>query len=179
MADWSSRGASEIGEGLRSGAYAPAFDQPPNRLVAAELLAQLVPADARALKVLDAIRADQASAPEIKARATVALGLAGRADVAPALHDLLTAGSERPAAAAALAHLHDATARPVLVEQLAVVGQRVRAARALRTLEPSLDPIPLVAPLLATVAAAKDADQVDAGEALLILCGPAAWSARE
>jgi HEAT repeat protein len=156
---------------------AASLEVPQNRLVSGELLARL--GDPRGLKALDAIRADAQASPEAKAAAVIALGLAGRTDVAPALHELLGSGNARPLAAAALAHLHDATARPVLVEQLEAVGQRVRAARALRELDPALDPLPLLPPLLAAIASATNAEQVEAGEAMLVLCGPAAWSARE
>jgi hypothetical protein len=92
---------------------------------------------------------------------------------------LLANASERGAAAAALAHLGDASMRPVLVEQLGVAGHRVRAARALRALEPSLDPAPLLPPLLEALASTRDAEQIEVGETVLILAGPAAWSARE
>lgn len=156
---------------------AASLDVAQHRLLSGELLARL--GDPRGTKALDAIRADAQATPEAKATAAIALGLAGRADVAPALHELLADGNARPLAAAALAHLHDATARPVLVEQLAAPGHRVRAARALRELEPALDPVPLLAPLLAALASSTGAEQVEAGEAVLVLCGPAAWSARE
>ena len=156
---------------------AASLDVAQHRLLSGELLARL--GDPRGAKALDAIRADAQATPDAKATAAIALGLAGRADVAPVLHELLANGNARPLAAAALAHLHDATARAVLVEQLEAVGQRVRAARALRELDPALDPLPLLPPLLAAIASATNAEQVEAGEAMLVLCGPVAWSARE
>ncbi len=156
---------------------AASLDVAQNRLLSGELLARL--GDLRGDIALERIRTDANATPEAKAQATVALGLSNHPDIAAKLHELLADGNARPGAAAALAHLHDATAREVLVEQLATVGQRVRAARALRELEPGLDCVPRLAPLLDAIAVAKDAEQVEAGEAVLVLCGPAAWSARE
>jgi hypothetical protein len=138
---------------------------------AAEHLAHL--AEPRALKVLDAIRADDKATADDKARATVALGFANRADIAPALHDLLTVNNWKGPAAEALAHLHDAASRPVLVEQLGSAQLRVDAAVALRELDPKLDPMPLLPPLLADLASAKDTAQIDTAEAILILTAPA------
>ncbi len=156
---------------------AASLEVPQNRLLSGELLARID--DLRGGLALNKIRADATATPEAKAQAAIALGLAGHPDIAPALHELLGNGNARPLAAAALAHLHDASAREVLVEQLATPTQRVRAARALRELDPKLDPIPLLPPLLDALAKAKDADQVEVGEAILVLCGPAAWSTRE
>jgi hypothetical protein len=82
-------------------------------------------------------------------------------------------------AAAALAELHDDAARPVLAQQLASPALRVQAARALRRLVPDLDPTPLLADLVEVVKAGRDTDQVSAGEAILLLTGPAAWAEHE
>jgi hypothetical protein len=67
----------------------------------------------------------------------------------------------------------------VLVEQLASPALRVQAARALRRLVPDLDPTPLLADLALVVKAGRDIDQVSAGEAILLLTGPAAYSTFE
>jgi HEAT repeat protein len=146
------------------------------RLSAAEQLAQL--AEPRALKALDAIRADPKASPDDQTRALVALGLAGRADVAPALQKLLADQRFNAFAAIALARLGDAAARPVLVGQLGISALRVGAARALRRLSPApqLDGVPA---LLDAVAAARDTEQAQLAETILILAGPVAWSERE
>jgi HEAT repeat protein len=139
------------------------------KLGAAERLAIL--AEPRALKVLDAERADATVTADDKARAAIALGVAGRTDVAPILHDLLEDTRFNPFAAAALASLHDASARPVLVGQLDIPS--------LRQLEPDLPAAPFLPKLLASLDGSKDTDQVQAAEAILLVAGPAAWSARE
>jgi hypothetical protein len=74
-------------------------------------------------------------------------------------------------AASALAGLHDAAARPVLVKDLSIPSLRVDAARALRRLDPSLDPSPLLPSLLSALASGKDTDEVSAAEAILLLTG--------
>ncbi|HET9622656.1 MAG TPA: hypothetical protein VFP84_14890 [Kofleriaceae bacterium] len=147
---------------------------PQRRLGAAEQLVHLQ--EPHAMKTLDQLRADARTSPDDKARATIALGVARRADVAPALHDLLADLHESAFAAAALAEQHDAAARPVLEQQLASPALRVRAALALRRLAPALDPAPLLPGLVAVVKTGRDTDQVAAAEAILLLTGPAAWA---
>jgi HEAT repeat protein len=147
------------------------------RLGAAEQLAYL--ADPAALKALDAVRADPKATHDEQARATIALGIAGRKDVIPALEALLSEKGNDAFAAAALAELHDAKARPVLVQLLARPSRRAEAAWALRRLDPQLDPGPLLPPLLATLASAKDTEQVEAAHAILLLAGPLTWTERE
>jgi|GEM_PF-2319314 len=150
---------------------------PQRRLGAAEHLAHL--AEPHALKALEQLRADPKASVDDKARATIALGIAGHADVAPALREMLGDAHFNAFAAAALAELKDSAARPVLVRQLESPALRVRAARALRHLDPALDPHPLVAPLLDVMRSGRDTDQVQAAEAVLLLCGPLAWSTFE
>jgi HEAT repeat protein len=145
------------------------------RLGAAEHLAHL--AEPHAIKVLEALRGDPRTSADDKARATIALGIAGHADVAPALRDMLGDPHFNAFAAAALAELKDAAARPVLEHQLESPMLRVRAARALRRLDPSLDPKPLLPPLLSILKLGRDTDQVEAAELILLLAGPASWSA--
>jgi hypothetical protein len=107
----------------------------------------------------------------------VALGLAGRADVAAALRDMLGDPHFNAFAAAALARLSDRAARPVLERQLASPPLRVLAARALRRLDPSIDARPLLPPLVDVVRTGRDIDRIPAAETILILAGPADWSA--
>ncbi|HEY4175389.1 MAG TPA: hypothetical protein VGM90_01090 [Kofleriaceae bacterium] len=145
-----------------------------NRLGAAEILAYLK--DERGLKVLDAVRADAKSSPDDKARATIALGIAGRTDVVPDLQALLADDKFKSPAAAALAPFHEPTARNILREQLPVVQLRVEAARALRVLDPAIDPSPYMPDLLAGVHSAKDTEQVPSAEAILLLAGDPEWS---
>jgi hypothetical protein len=152
-----------------------AVDQ--RRLGAAEHLAHL--GEPHAVKVLDLVRADPRASAGDRARATVALGIAGRGDVAAALRDMLGDLHFNAFAAAALAELKDRSARPVLARQLASPPLRVLAARALRRLEPAIDPGPLLAPLLEVVRAGRDVDRIPAAEAILILAGPERWSAHE
>lgn len=145
------------------------------RLGAAEQLAFL--ADPGGLKALDAVRVDPKATHDEQARATIALGFAGRQDMIPALKALLTEKGNDAFAAAALADLHDASARPVLEAELRRPTRRAEAARALRRLDPDLDPGPLLPPLLAALESAKDTEQVEAAEAVLLLAGPATWAA--
>jgi HEAT repeat protein len=152
------------------------------RLGAAEHLAHL--AEPHALKVLDQILADPKASADDKARAVIALGNAGRTDVAPALRDMLSDAHFNAFAAAALAELKDAAARPVLERQLDSPALRVRSARALRRLDPAIPTGPALPRLLALLdgdagRAARDTDQVQAAEAILLLAGPASWSAFE
>jgi HEAT repeat protein len=147
------------------------------RLGAAEELAYI--AEPKALDVLDKIRKDDKTTPDDRARATIALGLAGRADVSDPLRALLADARQNAFAAVALAALHDPAARPVLEKQLAVPSLRVGAARALRRLDPNLDPAPLLPGLLDALGSAKDTEQAQAAEAILLLAGPAGWSEHE
>jgi HEAT repeat protein len=146
------------------------------RLGAAEQLAYL--SDPAAIKALDAVRADPKSTPDEKARATIALANAGRTDVTPDLQAMLKDARNNAFAASALARLHDPSAKPVLVDQLAVPSLRVEAARALRRLEPGLDPAPYLPNLLSALASHKDMDQISVAEAILLLAGDAGWSER-
>jgi HEAT repeat protein len=145
------------------------------RLGAAEQLAYL--ADPAGLKALDQERVDPKANHDEQVRATIALAHAGRTDVVPDLEKLLPDAF----AAAALADLHDQNkqVRDLLVQQLARPTRRADAARALRRLDPGLDPRPLLPPLLATLASAKDTEQVEAAEAILLLAGPTTWADHE
>jgi HEAT repeat protein len=145
------------------------------RLGAAEHLAHL--AEPHAIKVLEQLRGDAKTSADDRARATIALGIARHADVASALRDMLGDPHENAFAAAALAELKDAAARPVLEQQLDSPALRVRAARALRRLDPALDPKPVLARLVEVLKTGRDIDQVQAAEAILLLAGPASWSA--
>jgi hypothetical protein len=152
-----------------------------HRLGAAEQLAYL--SDEKALAALGTIRADTKTSRDEQARATIALGIAGIRDVIPDLQALLKDTHFNAYAASALAQLGDHTARAVLAEQLAVPSLRVEAARALRRLDPELDPAPLLADLLPALASregtkAKDTDQVQIAEAILLLAGDLTWSER-
>lgn len=146
------------------------------RLGAAEQLAQL--RDKRALAVLDEVRGDAESTADDRARATIALGVAGRTDVMPELVKLLEDARFNAFAAAALAQLGDPAARRVLVEQLAIPSLRVDAARSLRRLDPSFDPAPHLPALLDALGSLKDTEQVQAAEAILLLAGELGWSER-
>lgn len=145
------------------------------RLGAAEQLAYL--ADKKGLEALDAVRTDPKANHDEQVRATIALAHAGRTDVVPELEKLLPDAF----AAAALAELHDQNrqVRELLVQQLSRPTRRADAARALRRLDPGLDPRPLLPPLLATLASAKDTEQVEAAEAILLLAGPTTWADHE
>lgn len=144
------------------------------RLGAAEQLAYL--ADPAAIKALEQVRADAKSSPDEKARATIALGIAGKSDVIPDLQALLGDARFNAFAASALAQLKDASGKPVLVEQLAVPSLRVEAARALRRLDPALDPAPYLPQLLAALESHKDTEQVQVAEAIMMVAGDAGWS---
>jgi HEAT repeat protein len=145
------------------------------RLGAATQLAYL--ADKKGLEALDAVRIDPRANHDEQVRATIALAHAGRTDVVPELEKLLP----DPFAAGALAELHDQNqqVRELLVQQLSRPTRRADAARALRRLDPGLDPRPLLPPLLATLTSAKDTEQVEAAEAILLLAGPTTWSEHE
>ena len=145
------------------------------RLGAAEHLAHL--AEPHAIKILRQICNDARASADDKARATIALGIAGHADVAPALRDMLRDPHFNAFAAAALAELKDRAAQPVLEHQLDSPSLRVRAARALRRLDPALDPRPVLPHLLEVLKTGRDTEQVQAAEAILVLAGPISWSA--
>ena len=146
-------------------------------LGAAEQLAFL--ADPKGIKALEAVRADPKAVPDEKARAAVALGYANKTDIAPALHELLKDKRQNAFAAGALANLHDPAGRSVLVAQLEMPSLSVHAARALRQLEPTLDAAPLLPLVLAKLNSEKDTEQLQVAETVLLLAGPAAWSAHE
>jgi HEAT repeat protein len=148
------------------------LDVADRRLSAAEALATM--GDQGAIAILQGIRADAKAEPDTVRRATIALGRAGQADVAPALRELLTDFHFRNAAAVALAALGDPAARPVLAEQLRIEGLCVEAALALRRLDSTLDPAPLLPALVDIMNADKDTTQIAGAEATLILTGPAA-----
>jgi HEAT repeat protein len=152
------------------------LDVPQLRLSVAEYLVPF--AEPHALKALAEIVADP-KAPDRQRRATIALGLAGKAEVAPALREALANEDFATQAARALAELHDPAARPVLVAHLDRPTLRVEAARALRRLEPNLDPTPLLPKLVAALASDKDLERVAVAEAILVLTGPAAIAERE
>ncbi|MGE0547064.1 MAG: HEAT repeat domain-containing protein [Kofleriaceae bacterium] len=144
------------------------------RLSSAEHLAEL--SEPRAIKVLDQLRADQKASADDRARATIALGMSGRTDVVAELRTLLKDPRFNTQAAEALARLRDNSARPVLERQLTIASLRVRAARALRILDPNLDAKPLLPPLLDALGSDRDFEQVNVAEAILLLAGPVEWS---
>jgi hypothetical protein len=163
-----------LGDKRAAAALAPYLDVPNQRLGAARSLAYL--ADPRAVQTLEAIQKDPGASAADKAQAAVALGIAGKADVAPALRDLLGDAHFNAFAAVALAELHDKAAEPVLVRQLDVPALQVGAARGLRRLSPDFDARPLLDHLVASARAATGAERIQAAEAVLILAGPPAWS---
>jgi len=152
------------------------------RLGAAEALAYL--AEPEAIEVLDQIRSrpveagsdTEKTSPDDRARATIALGLAGRTDVIPDLHKLLDDPRFNAFAAHALAKHRDAAARPILVEQLAIPSLRADAARSLRVLDPGFDASPHLPGLLSALGSLKDTDQVSIAETILLLAGESSWS---
>lgn len=181
------RSLALLGDARAAQGLAPFLGVTQLRLGAAEALAYL--ADPKALEVLDQIRARPVEAgergpdtaktsPDDRARATIALGLAGRTDVIPDLHKLLDDPRFNAFAAHALAKHRDAAARPILVEQLAIPSLRVDAARSLRLLDPAFDATPHLAALLSALGSLKDTDQVSIAETILLLAGEASWSER-
>lgn len=182
------RSLALLGDARAAQGLAPYLGVTQLRLGAAEALAYL--ADPKALEVLDQLRRRPASAggagdanqaktsPDDHARATIALGLAGRTDVIPDLHQLLTDPRFNAFAAHALAKLKDPAAKPILVEHLAIPSLRVDAARSLRVLEPTFDATPHLADLLAALGSLKDTEQVQVAEAILLLAGESSWSER-
>jgi HEAT repeat protein len=166
-----------LGDKRAIDALASYLDVSQLRLGIAEQLAYLE--EPRALKVLDEVRVDPKAVPDEKARATIALGHAGRADVVPNLRALLADDRNNAFAAVALAGLKDESARPVLVKQLTIPSLRVQAARSLRLLAPEADVSSLLPPLLAALGSNRDTEQVQIAESILLLAGPLAWSERE
>lgn len=146
----------------------------------AEQLARL--AEPHGLQALQQLRADPRASSDDKARATIALGLAGKVEP-DALRALLTDPHQNMFAAAALAEHRDPAATPVLVEQLASPALRVRAARALRRLDtapgPTLTTVAHLPMLVAALGQGGDPNQISAAEAILLLTGPAAWASFE
>lgn len=165
---------ARLGDARATPVLADYLDVSQLRVGAAEHLAYL--AEPRALKALAALRADDKATADDRARAVIALGVAGNVEVTPQLRALLADPRFNQFAASALAGLHDPAARPVLVDHLAIPSLRTDAARALRRLEPELDAAPLLPPLVTALASAKDTDGVQAAEAVLLLTGPATWS---
>ncbi|MBS1124432.1 MAG: lyase domain protein repeat-containing protein, partial [Deltaproteobacteria bacterium] len=155
------------------------LDVSQNRLSVAEQLARI--SEPTSIKVLEAIRADPKTPSDAHARATIALGLAGKTEVTAELHELVNDAHFNVFAAEALAVLHDEAARPVLEKLLALSTLRVGAARGLRRLSPTLDPTPYLPDLLAALGKTadpekKDTAQIEVAEAILLLAGPASWS---
>ena len=148
-----------------------------NRLGAAKELGRFK--DERAVKVLEEIRAG--GSPDDKLDATIALVVAGNRGLARELHPMLDNKHFNIDAAEALAGLGDAAARPVLATQLERTGIRVRAARALRRLDPTFDMTPYLTKLVAMLddpALAKDTEQIPVAEAILLLAGEPSWAAK-
>lgn len=134
---------------------------------------------AEAIEVLDAVRTDPRSSHEEKLRALVALGLAGKAQVADELRARLDDNEQNVGAAQALARLRDPAAAPVLVRQLGVPSLQVEAAVALRRLDASFDPSPHLPALVTALDSGKDTLTVPAAEAILVLTGPADQAERD
>ncbi len=175
------RSLALLGDGRAAQGLAPYLGVTQLRLGAAEALAYL--ADPSAVAVLDQLRSgpeatDAKISPDDRARATIALGFAGRTDVIPDLHKLLDDPRFNAFAAHALAKLHDPAAKPLLVEQLAIPSLRVDAARSLRVLEPTFDATPYLGALLGALGSLKDTEQVQVAEAILLIAGEASWSER-
>ena len=148
-----------------------------NRLGAAKELGRFK--DERAVKVLEEIRAG--GSPDDKLDATIALVVAGKRGLARELHPMLENKHFNMDAAEALAGLGDAAARPVLATQLERTGIKVRAARALRRLDPTFDMTPYLTKLVAMLddpALAKDTEQIPIAEAILLLAGEPSWAAK-
>ena len=148
------------------------LDVADRRLSAAEALASM--GDPAAIAILQSIRTDAKAEPDTVRRATIALGRAKVAEVGPALRELLTDFHFRNGAAVALAALGDRAAQPVLAEQLRLDALCVEGALALRRLDSTLDPAPLLPALIDLMDADKDVTQIAGAEATLILTGPAA-----
>ena len=145
-----------------------------HKLRAAEELARL--RDPAASKLLEQVRADAKSSVDEKATATIALYRAGKRELADDVKKLLEVDSWKAFAAYALGEAGDASAKPLLVEQLTKgVGVKVRAAYALRPLVGD-DAVALLAPLVEQLRGPKDQEQIMAAEAILLLAGDPAWA---
>ena len=142
------------------------------RLSAAAELAHL--ANPAAIAVLEQVRADANASPDDKARATIALGRARRAD--PNELRALLADKRNAEAAPVLAALGDAAAKPVLHEQLGFEHVRVEAARSLRRFGNDGDLRDGLHTLSPALGADSPTAQIRAAEAILLLAGPASWS---
>jgi hypothetical protein len=163
----------------RAVAIASYLDVTQNRLSVAEQLARL--SEPMSIKALQEIRIDPKSASDAKARATIALGLAGKTEVTADLHALVNDPHFNVTAAEALAMLHDNAARPVLEQLLQRPTLRVGAARGLRRLDPNLDSTPYLPALLAALGKVsdpdkKDTEQIEVAEAILLVAGTSKWS---
>jgi len=145
-----------------------------SRLAAAEVLAYVAHPDA--IKLLEDTRAAAGASAEEKARATIALGRAKRA-TADELRALLN-DKRNAETATVLAELGDATAGPILHEQLGFEHACVEAARALRRFGDEGDREDGLRTLLAALGSDGPTAQLRAAEALLLLAGPARWSER-
>lgn len=128
--------------------------------------------DKKALALLDEVRADPKRSREDQWRALVALGVAGRTDVAADLRAVLDQREYNVGAAEALARLGDQAARPVLETDLTSPSLQVGAALGLRRLDPKLDPSPYLPALVTSLDSGKDTARVSAAEAILVLTGP-------
>ncbi len=140
---------------------------------AAGLLARL--GDDDGFKALRKARSGDHATTEIKMRAAVELALAGDHSVRDELVSILEDGRYQVGAAQALAALGDRIAVPQLARQLDIDAFRVPAALALRRLGAEVD----LAPLAAALHTKNDVVRVTAGEAILVLCGPAELAERD
>lgn len=147
------------------------------RLGASEALSRL--GHKGALAALEFVRRSEKSTREDRLRALVALGRAGRADVAEELRGVLGDGQFNVGAAEALARLGDREAAPVLAQQLEVSSLQVGAALGLRRLDAALDSTPYLPVLVAAFDSGKDTAKVTAAEAILVLTGPAKIAERD
>jgi HEAT repeat protein len=156
------------------------------RFEAAKNLALL--RDPRGIAFFENIRANAQATKEDKARAAIALALAGKPEVAGEVREMLADDRMNREATAALVALKDLAARPVLVDHLQNVSMQTEAAQLLRTLEPNLDAWPIVQPLVARLGEAnlkgkqdaskttKDVNQIWLAETIMLLAGPAQWA---
>ena len=140
------------------------------RVSAGELLA--LRGHPRGMAQLKAAAADSKASPDERLRAKIAMTAAGDASRIPDAKAALDRLDFRPAAAQALARVHDASARPHLVAGLELPSLRVASAVGLRRLEPQLDSAPLLAPLLRALASDPEVARTSAAEAILVLTGP-------
>jgi HEAT repeat protein len=173
------RGLAQLGDNRAVAMLATFLELDQHRRGAAHELARF--ADARAIKLLEQMRADDKTPADDRKMATIALAIAGRTEVTADLKKLLEDRFFNLYAAEALASLHDELARPVLVQQLSVRDIRVRAARSLRRLAPEHDTSPYLEKLVAMLddpAMQKDTERIPTAEAILLLAGPASWSER-